>query len=120
MKRWIIVFFLGIFTLFSLAIPPRANTAVGGELDFSGRHYLEIETSARIFYVTGFVHGMSIVRPMAEENAIIPWLNDCIEKMTPLQFEKVLSRYIKKNVALQDARLDVLAFLAFKAKCRKM
>ena len=117
MKRWAFVFFLGIIMLFSSALPPQAGAA--GETDFSGRHYLEIETSARIFYVTGFVHGMSIVRPMAEENAIIPWLNDCIEKMTPLQFEKVLSLYIQKNVALQDARLDVLAFLAFKAKCRK-
>jgi len=112
-----VIVFLGLIVALSFALLPSEGLA-SGEADFSGRHYLEIEDTARIFYVTGFVHGMSIVRPMAEENAIIPWLNHCIEKMTPLQFEGVLSRYIKENSALQDARLDVLAFLAFKAKCR--
>jgi len=118
MTQWRGLLFFGVVLFSSFVFLP-SEAYAAGETDFSGRHYLEIEDTARIFYVTGFVHGMSIVRPMAEENAILPWLNACIEKMTPLQFEGVLTRYIKNNVALQDARLDVLAFLAFKAKCRK-
>ncbi len=86
--------------------------------DFSGRNYLKLESPVRTFYVNGFVHGMSIIRPMADENAIVPWLSKCIELMGPAQFEETLTGYIRKHPELEDARLDVLAFLAFKAECR--
>lgn len=93
---------------------------IAAEADrFSGRNYLKMESPVRTFYVNGFVQGMSIVRPMPEENAIVPWLSACIERMDPLQFEQTLTEYIKRHPELQDARLDVLAFLAFKAECRK-
>ncbi len=111
------LFFTG-FVLFAVftAGPVDVSTAAEG---FSGRIYLKLEAPIRTFYVNGFVHGMSIVRPMADEQAIVPWLSKCIEKMGPEQFEETLTRYIQEHPELQDARLDVLAFLAFKAECRK-
>ncbi len=113
------------FILFILIISPLylglgMIEAIAAESDgFSGRNYLKMESPVRTFYVNGFVQGMSIVRPMADEQAIVPWLSSCIERMGPMQFEKTLTDYIKQHPELQDARLDVLAFLAFKAECRK-
>ena len=117
MKR--LVFLLIIVSSFFLLAPRGAVLLAAGTDGFSGRNYLKMDSPVRTFYVNGFVHGMSIVQPMADENAIVPWLETCISRMGPVQFEKTLTEYIKAHPALQDARLDVLAFLAFKAECRK-
>lgn len=117
MKRLLFVLTI-VCSLFILAPGGSALFAAGTD-GFSGRNYLKMESPVRTFYVNGFVHGMSIVQPMADENAIVPWLETCIGRMGPVQFEKTLTEYINAHPELQDARLDVLAFLAFKAECRK-
>ena len=115
MKRLLLVFVWVSFLFVSGFSEARA----AGEEGFSGRNYLQMESPVRTFYVNGFVHGMSIVRPMADEDTLVPWLSKCIERMGPVQFEQTLTGYINEHPELQDARLDVLAFLAFKAECRK-
>lgn len=115
MKRLLRIFVLASF-LFAFGF---SEARAAGEEGFSGRNYLQMESPVRTFYVNGFVHGMAIVRPMADEDTIVPWLSKCIERMGPVQFEQTLTAYISEHPELQDARLDVLAFLAFKAECRK-
>ncbi len=117
MKR--LLFVLTIVSLFFVMTSGGATVFAAGVDGFSGRNYLKMDAPVRTFYVNGFVHGMSIVQPMADENAIVPWLETCIGRMGPVQFEKTLTEYITAHPELQDARLDVLAFLAFKAECRK-
>ncbi|GEM_PF-7017922 len=117
MKRLLIILSTVSAVLF-LSSGHRELFAAGTD-GFSGRNYLKMESPVRTFYVNGFVHGMSIVQPMADEQAIVPWLEKCIKHMGPVEFEKTLTEYINAHPEIQDARLDVLAFLAFKAECRK-
>jgi len=117
MKHLLLVFTTATAVLLlSFGWPKLAKAGSDG---FSGRNYLQMDSPVRTFYVNGFVHGMSIVQPMADEQAIVPWLEKCIDQMGPVQFEKTLTEYIGAHPEIQDARLDVLAFLAFKAECRK-
>lgn len=88
------------------------------EVSLTGRNYSKMALSERISYVTGVVHGMTLARPIDDGDDMVPWLHNCIANLSGKQLDVVVAGYIKKHPALNDARLDVLTFLAFQKSCR--
>ncbi len=113
---------LALYFLF-LALPWSEASHVSAEeppaqVSLTGRNYAKMALAERISYVTGVVHGMTLARPIDDGDDMVPWLHNCIANLSPNQLDVVVAGYIKKPPELNDARLDVLTFLAFQKSCR--
>ncbi len=111
---------LVLFSLLPWFFPSNVSADLNKEQSaLLGRNYSKMSLGERISYVTGVVHGMTLARPIDEADDMVPWLHDCIANLPPNQLDMIVSGYIKKHPELNDARLDVLTFLAFQRSCRK-
>jgi hypothetical protein len=83
----------------------------------TGEQYLRLQEGARLSYVKGLVDGIWLAPLFGGSERRISQLRTCVEPMSDLQLDAILSKYLNENPGYWHRSVHISMYTALLAVC---